>query len=208
MLGHDEPKALILSTHGYRLTGTSFKALDSPINLWDFRHAFGVLPPNLVVYLSACWGAYPGAIAPIQAGTTPPYVVGPLVDIYPYDANELENGLLDLLASGPATLRGLYRLIRRYNEDTEMRREDYGSRRWLFGMQDQEGNFFPRPAIGNQLATRTEEPDEFVVRESVYAETTRDPVAREVEDSRGRRWQADIAALTPLDADGLTRLIG
>lgn len=206
-LDDDQTKVLILSAHGRRLTGTMLEAADLAIDLSEFAHMFGVLPANLVVYVSACWGGYPAALGVIQSGIRHPYVLGPLVDIHEGDADYMERELLDLLDAEPPSRRGLYKLVRFYNDWHEVRQDHYGSRRWLFGMADTSRHFFPRRAPGNQLGTSVADEEEtFVVRRLLYANGSRVPVSCEVEDARGRYWQASIDPLLSLTAGSLAAL--
>lgn len=111
----------------------------------------------------------------------------------------MERELFDLLDAEPPSRRGLYKLIRFYNDRHEVRQDHYGSRRWLFGMADTSRHFFPRRAPGNQLGTSVADEEEtFVVRRLLYANGSRVPVSCEVEDARGRYRQASIDPLLSL----------
>lgn len=195
-LAPEEPKVLILSAHGIPLTGTNlYTESDEQINLWRYAECFSRLPPNLVVYVSACFGAYPSAAA-IQSGKRNiPYVVGPLVDIVFNYANKFQQELLDLVGAAPLSRRKLFHLIHSRNKDTKRRNLEYGGRRWLFGMYDTCGNFFPRGAIGGQLAAPVEEKMTFVIRELIRRGDNEAAVACIVEDEQGTLFRANLAPL-------------
>ncbi|WP_186038726.1 hypothetical protein [Burkholderia gladioli] len=192
------PKILIISTHGEALTGTRLDTGTGTVDLWEYKDYFGVLPNNLVVYLSACWGGYPTTAKAIQSGGRVPPVVGPLVDVYVSLANDFQAALLDLLNAGMPTTDALSRLIGRYNDDETLRRDDYGDRRWLFGMWDSAGNFHPGAAGGAQLAAAVVDDERLKLIELVRHGQADEVIACVVEDQRGKRFQANIAPL--LDA--------
>ncbi|MDA3669889.1 hypothetical protein [Burkholderia cenocepacia] len=194
------PKVLIISTHGEELTGTRLDTGTGSVDLWEYKDHFGVLPNNLVVYLSACWGGYPTTAGAIQSGARVPPVVGPLVDIIVSDANAFQAELLDLLDTGMPTTDALNGLIRRYNDDESLRRDDYGDRRWLFGMWDEAGNFHPEAAVGAQLAAPVVDHERLKLVDLVRHGESGEVIACVVEDQRGKRFQANIAPL--LDAAG------
>ncbi|WP_143295311.1 hypothetical protein [Burkholderia pseudomallei] len=194
------PKVLIISTHGEELTGTRLHTGTGTVDLWEYKDHFGVLPNNLVVYLSACWGGYSTTAGAIQSGARVPPVIGPLVDVIVSHANAFQAELLDLLNSGMPTIDALSGLIGRYNDDETLRRDDYGGRRWLFGMWDSAGNFHPGAAAGAQLAAAVVDDERLKLVELVRHGEADEVIACVVEDQSGKRFQANVAPL--LDAVG------
>lgn len=192
------PKVLIISTHGEELTGTRLDTGTGTVDLWEYKDHFSVLPKNLIVYLSACWGGYPTTAGAIQSGARVPPVIGPLVDVIVSHANAFQAELLDLLNSGMPTTDALGRLIDRYNDDKTLRRDDYGDRRWLFGMWDCAGNFHPGAAAGAQLAAAVVDDERLKLVELVRHGEADEVIACVVENQSGERFQANIAPL--LDA--------
>jgi hypothetical protein len=192
------PKALIISTHGKALTGTRLDTVTGSVDLWEYKDYFGVLPNNLVVYVNACWGGYPSPAAAIQSGTRVPPVVGPMVNIYPQLADAFQSALLDLLDAGMPSDRALYRLVRHYNSDAMLRDEHYGGMDWLFGLWSRSRVFHPAEAAGNQLAAPVADNGRFEVIEPVLHAESGAVIAWVVADSRGQRFQADVAQLPEL----------
>lgn len=195
----DQPKVLILSAHGIPLTGTNLAAAnDEQINLWKYAEYFSCLPPNLVVYVSACFGLFPSAAVIQSDKRNIPYVIGPIVDIVFEHANNFQQDLLDAVGAGHLSRRTLFHLIRRRNKDIELRNLQYGGRRWLFGMYDTSGYFFPRGAIGGQLAAPVEQRMTFIIRELICRGDERAAVACIVEDEQGNLLHANLGPLLHL----------
>jgi hypothetical protein len=200
-LGDAMPKVLIISTHGEELTGTRLDTGTGTVDLWEYKDYFGVLPNNLVVYLSACWGGYPTTAGAIQSGARVPAVVGPLVDIIVSHANAFQTALLELLNAGMPTTDALNHLIGRYNDDKTLRRDHYGDRRWLFGMWDSLANFHPAAAAGAQLAAAVEDDGHFELIELVRHGESGEVIACVVVDHCGNKFQANVAPIIDA-ADG------
>jgi hypothetical protein len=200
------PKLLVISAHGKPRTGTDLEAAgDGQINLWEFRDYFSVLPPNMVIYVSACFGGYP-AVAHIQSDKRhTPFIVGPLVDIEIQDANAFQEALLDLMDNGSISRSGLYRLVRRFNK-ARHRAHRYGRREWLFGMYDTHGFFFPRRSIGAQLAAPVEPKTLFRIVEVVRGDAGH-IVGAILADDRGVRRRAIIEDVIDV-SDSIEGLIG
>ncbi|CAJ5346401.1 Uncharacterised protein [Burkholderia pseudomallei] len=192
----EQPKALILSAHGVPRTGTNLEASDGDINLWHYKDYFTVLPPNLVVYVSVCFGGYPAMDVVQSDRLHTPYVIGPLVDIHMDHANAFQRELLNLMDSAVGvSRRSLLRLICSFNKNDKLRAHHYGRRQWLFGMRDLSGNFFPRQAMGNQLAAPVEDKMRFTVVDLVRRGESGNVVACVIEDDRGVRRQVNLAPL-------------
>ncbi len=157
------PKLLVISAHGVAVTGTELQASnDEAISLWDFPDHFAALPTSIVVFLSACFGAYPSAAAIQQRSQL--FVLGPVVDIAPCDANAFQKHLLDVLEV-ELSCRSLFRLVHGYNKALS---KSYDNR-FVFGFYDQAGHFFPRRALGSQLAAKVELPMNFEVTSLIPA---------------------------------------
>jgi hypothetical protein len=95
-----DAKMLIISAHGIPLTGTSLETSDGKsINFAanDIQDFFDVLPSNLIIWVSACFGGYPSVIRCLQRSSLGPMVAGPLVPIIPKHAIEYQNLLIDLI---------------------------------------------------------------------------------------------------------------
>lgn len=90
---------LILSAHGMAQTGTLLKAnSDEAINLRFHADFFEILPPKLVVYISACWGLYPSIIEALTSSKThKPTLIGPLIPIKEAHNKELQIKMIDIL---------------------------------------------------------------------------------------------------------------
>jgi len=96
----DAINLLIISAHGLDETGTNIALEEdgTSINLRDHSDFFKVPPNHLVIYLSICKGAYPGAFACFCQGYEPkPIVVSPVVPICPNDANDFQHMLIDTM---------------------------------------------------------------------------------------------------------------
>lgn len=143
-LDDQDPKILIISGHGIPRTGTDIESGDgAQIMFWDYKDYFRVLPPNLVIYLSACFGMYPSSSVLQSDDWNRPYVLGPLVDIKFEHANEFQQELLKIVeaSTGAQLNEGLRSLVQRFNDKKSVRDMQYGGREWLFGMFDEDGNF-------------------------------------------------------------------
>lgn len=186
------PKVLIVSTHGEELTGTRFSTGIESVDLWECKDCFGVLPKNLVVYLSACWGGYPSAAAAIQSGTRVPPVVGPLVNTYVSLADVFQTALLDLLNAGMPSTSALDSLISRSNNNEALRREHYGNLPALFGMWDVTGAFHPNAAAGEQLAAPVNDDARFKLCELVRLDESGEAIACVLEHC-GQKLQGNLA---------------
>ncbi|MBN3783253.1 hypothetical protein G3O06_37895 [Burkholderia sp. Ac-20345] len=202
------PKVLIISTHGKGLTGTHLDTGTGTVDLWEYKDYFGVLPNNLVVYLSACWGGYPTTAGAIQSGARVPPVVGPLVDIIVSHANDFQTELLDLLNTGMPTVDALNGLIGRYNDDETLRHDDYGDRRWLFGIWDGSGAFYPEAAPGAQLAAEVVDDGSFRLLEIVRDVESGEAIACVVKDQTGKKFQANMAPILDFAGEDPASLIG
>lgn len=90
---------LVLSAHGVDRTGTALRLQDS--NLSAHLIPMGLLqvrPANLVVFLSACWGAFPAYVDYVRiGGYHPPTVLGAIVAVHPRHANELQKRIVQSL---------------------------------------------------------------------------------------------------------------
>jgi hypothetical protein len=190
MVERDLPKVLILSAHGVPLTGTNLATSGSEeIDLCCYERYFSVLPHNLVIYISACFGGFPAARIAQSDKINTPYVVGPLVDIQFGHANDFQSRLLDLANQPDLSRKSLYRLIRTFNRANF--RHEYGQRQ-LFGMYDRSGNFFPREVIGTQLAARIEPEMRFSVENFIYSDGSSEPAACVIKNDRGVLLQANL----------------
>ncbi|MFP3588582.1 hypothetical protein SCB29_33860 [Paraburkholderia sp. SIMBA_055] len=185
------PKVLIISTHGEELTGTRLDTGTGSVDLWQYKHCFGVLPNNLVVYVSACWGGYPSAAAAIQSGTRVPHVVGPLVDTSVSLADAFQTALLDLVDGGMPSTAALNRLIGRFNSNEKLRREHYGNVPSLFGMWDVFRVFSPQAAVGAQLAAPVNDGVRFKFCELVRLDESGEAIACVLELC-GEKFQANV----------------
>lgn len=104
-LAHKSPldtHMLIISSHGVPLTGTVLETEQG--DHIDFSHPdianfFTILPPNLLIWISACWGGYPAIVERMRASNNVPVIIGPLVPISGDHAITFQNQLIDLLIS-------------------------------------------------------------------------------------------------------------
>ncbi|WP_186151999.1 hypothetical protein [Burkholderia gladioli] len=202
------PKLLILSTHGEGLTGTSLDTGTESVDLRTYQDYFGVLPNNLVVYLSACWGSYPSTAGAIQSGSRVPPVVGPHVDIIVDHANAFQTALLDLMDGGVPSTEVLNGLLNRFNEDATLRRNDYGNRRCIFGMWDSSGTFHPPEAPGAQLAAPVHEDGHFELIDLVRHDDSGDVIACIVINHVGEQYQANIGPILAAFNRDVASLVG
>lgn len=117
---------LVISGHGKEKTGT---AIDLPtpkrslnMHLVDVR-LFEIRPQSLVVFLSACWGAYPGLADAFRHGdhSPRPTVVGPLVPVHPRHANELQKAIVQQLCNRGYDEAALACLVRQANRELRAR---------------------------------------------------------------------------------------
>lgn len=194
-IADDRHKLLVISAHGVPVTGTDLQASDEEaINLWDFADHFAALPNSTVVFLSACFGAYPSAEAIQQR--SPLFVLGPLVDIMPGDANAFQEDLLNELA-GDLSCRSLLRIVRRHNVVLGKSYHD----RSVFGLYDLAGHFFPRRAVGSQLAAAVSEPMTYRVVSLIAGPNgTRTSRCQLESDDRGT-YEAGMAPLLKFVSD-------
>jgi hypothetical protein len=191
----DELKVLIISTHGIPLTGTELDVGSGEnVKLWDYRNHFAVLPPNLVIYVSACFGLFPSSEYLQSDGQNRPYVLGPLVDITFAHANQFQQQLLQLLMTGAelASSEALHELLSRFNNDKNLRDMHYGGRECLFAMWDKDGNFFPPESQGNQLAAPAKGKTTVIARKLLYTTEGKTPVACLFEDEHGHHLRATV----------------
>ncbi|WP_186095807.1 hypothetical protein [Burkholderia gladioli] len=201
------PKLLVISTHGKELTGTHLLAGLEPIDLATYGQYFGVLPKNLIVYLSACWGGYSSPASAIQSGTCPPIVVGPLVHIGKTIADTFQAALLDLLEAGVPSASDLECLIARFNDDETLRANYYGH--CLFGMWDNARLFYPAEAADWQLAAPVESVGAFCLLEPVRYGASGEVIAWVVvEEQSGEKFQANIPGIFDLAPGDPKALIG
>lgn len=201
-----EPKVLIISGHGVPLTGTDIDSdgvRANDIRLWTFDQLFSDLPPNLFIYMSACFGAYPAATALQSDDEHTPYVLGPGVDIRFEHANLFQREFLQLIAAGAglpsaAELRGL---VDKFNANQNLRNMQYGGREFLFVMYEKDGSVYPEGFTGNQLAAPTKPKKIVVVEKLIRRGANNCPVACIVEDESGHRQFATLSALADLKED-------
>lgn len=200
-LDDQDPKILIISGHGIPRTGTDIESGDgTQIMFWDYKDYFRVLPPNLVIYLSACFGMYPSSSVLQSDDWNRPYVLGPLVDIKFEHANEFQQELLKIVeaSTGAQLNEGLRSLVQRFNDKKSVRDMQYGGREWLFGMFDEDGNFFPSEFLGAQLAAPVEGKQFVVVRELIQREAGATPVTCIVENDLGDLQHVSLTELAGL----------
>lgn len=114
----DAPRhLLVISSHGRERTGTELSAKSESINahLIDQR-LFQIRPENLVVFLSACWGAYPSFVQAARSGDwRVPTVIGAIVPIHPRDANMLQKQIVRVLCETGHSEAALMCLVRKTN---------------------------------------------------------------------------------------------
>lgn len=89
---------LIISAHGKQGTGTHVR-LERRREAFDLRrHAamFEMRPREIVVFISACWGAYPSIVQAVRSGVASPkpITIGPIVNIHPKHANLLQRRIV------------------------------------------------------------------------------------------------------------------
>jgi hypothetical protein len=117
---------LVISSHGRERTGTVLTSregegvggLERTIDghLIDQR-LFAIRPRNLVVLLSACWGAYPAFVAAAGAGDfRPPTIVGAIVAVRASDANRLQKDIVSQLCRAGHSEAALLCLVRATNK--------------------------------------------------------------------------------------------
>lgn len=158
----EAPKLLIISAHGIPRTGTLIDAGHFQlIDFWEFRNHFLVLPQNLVVYLSCCFGAYPSADAFQSGQGTHPIVIGPLVDITFQHANDFQNQLIAVLKRDATSTARIIDLANKFNHESRYRTQY--QRRYVIGVLDQSKNRHPIEAAGSQLAAPVEQRHSFEI---------------------------------------------
>ncbi|WP_437832441.1 hypothetical protein [Sorangium sp. So ce1153] len=117
---------IIISAHGAKLTGTrlTLSGADesdqsaSEIDLKLHEDYFRTLPVQCVIYLSVCWGAYPGPIGAIcgHSKTSSQHIlIGPLVEIHWKHAVEAQNNIIDSILSGADIESKFIALIEKWN---------------------------------------------------------------------------------------------
>jgi len=199
----DGPRLLVISAHGIPLTGTDLQASEGEsIDLWVHADLFAGLPSSVLIYLSACFGAYPSACAIQDRSTDPPCVVGPLVDIQFEHANAMQNKLLDLLDAG-SSLRSLIRLIATQNNKLRL---SYDGRE-TFGMYDRKKRFYPGRTAGAQLAAPVSQRSTYTVLELISRGSSGTPTHCRVEDEHSNVFEVGLAPLLVL-ATEVEDLIG
>lgn len=108
---------LILSAHGVERTGTALSVGHMQIDPWMAAHCFKALPENVIVFLSACWGAYPGPVGAIRRyPKNQPVIVGPVVQINKSQNEKLLRSLVEAIetADGPVD-DAVWRVAQDYN---------------------------------------------------------------------------------------------
>lgn len=114
----DPQHILVISAHGKMGTGTELTTLKDRINahLVDQR-LFKLAPRNLVVLLSACWGAYPGFVETFRRGPAqPPTIIGAIVNVHPRHANELQKRIVSSLCCSGHNEASLALIVREANK--------------------------------------------------------------------------------------------
>lgn len=161
----EEQKLLIISAHGIPKTGTLvFASYFEQINWYEFSPYFKVLPKNLVIYISACFGIYPLANAIRDKSLSPPFIIGPLVDIRFDHANEIQRKIITKMSEGKVTKNWIEQTISTFN-DPNRYPTSYGGR-FVLGFYDKDGQFFPQEAIG-QFAGPVETNGNFTIHRKI-----------------------------------------
>lgn len=91
---------VILSFHGEAGTGTrlEIRASNELIDMHYHRAPFEVVPANCVIFLSVCWGAFPGVLSAVQCDSNVDRtVIGPRVSVKISHLLKLQDGVVDIL---------------------------------------------------------------------------------------------------------------
>lgn len=141
----DAINLLIISAHGLDETGTNIALEDgTSINLRYLSGFFKVLPNHLVIYLSICKGAYPGAFIGFCQGYEPkPIVVSPVVSICPNDANDFQHMLIDTMTIKSDNEDEIFKQVVLFNSKVK---NSY-SHDYTMGMFKRNGEWFPPQGI-------------------------------------------------------------
>jgi hypothetical protein len=159
-VAEDLPKVLVISAHGYPLSGN----LEIPgqevddgkgsISFWQHANAFQPIPKQTVVHLSSCFGAYPNAIAIQRASHNAPPIIAPLVNINFNDAMALHTALLNHINERGIGDAGLREFVDQKQQVLSIHDPYCG--RYVIGLIDRTGSQHPQGAVGNQLAANVE----------------------------------------------------
>jgi len=109
---------LIISAHGVPYTGTNLEVSSGKsIDLSLYKEYFRVLPKDLVIYVSACWGGYPSVIQGICGNAdNPPILIAPLIPIEQHQNIKIQNSIIDCLLNHSDYEEQLIQTIKRLNE--------------------------------------------------------------------------------------------
>jgi hypothetical protein len=179
----------ILSAHGIAQTGTSLQLPDEKkIDLRFYDRYFSVWPEQATVWVSACWGGYPGPIAALTARATHhrPTFVGPLVPIEGPHNVELQNTVVDAMLNEVDFESSLVEAARRLNAKWET---NYGHE--AVRVVTRKGEWIPEQGAGGFAEEVRERADYRIVAVQHGVNSSGDPTNAILTDG-GAHWQVSV----------------
>jgi len=156
----ESPKLMVVSAHGKPLTGTHLESDTGDVINWHFFEShFKVLPKHLIVFLSACFGAYPSSLAWQAKSDNKPILVGPMVNIQMKHANEFQDALLNAMCASADLESSIQAAVDHFNK----RHFQYYQERTVLRLIRSNGVCHPR-MDGTQLAADGYDKKRFYIR--------------------------------------------